>query len=123
MKKNKGFTLIEVLIAVTIIGILSTITAVSYKHYISLSNEAATKQEAMQLAQVFEVGCLNNDFTHSAETIEYESIKASYKQITGDELPFADTEISYSNNTLTLNKRNVTVSYDFNTKKFIESEE
>ena len=44
-KLKKGFTLIEVLIAVTIIGIMSSLTVLSYKNYISVTNEAATKEE------------------------------------------------------------------------------
>ena len=49
MRKNKGFTLIEILITITIIGVLSSITIFSYKNYVSVSNEASTKQELVQL--------------------------------------------------------------------------
>ena len=40
MKRKKGFTLIEILIAVTIIGVLSTITVFSYKNYVDVTNES-----------------------------------------------------------------------------------
>lgn len=115
-KLKKGFTLIEVLIAVTIIGIMSSLTVLSYKNYISVTNEAATKEELSQLAQVYELGVVNNEFEHSTSTIDYNGLKTAYETITGYDMPFSDSEVSYSNKVLTLTKRDVTVTYDFTSK-------
>ena len=116
MKKNKGFTLIEVLITVTIIGIMTSVSILSYKNYIKVSNESATKQELMQVAQAFEIGVLNGDFTNSDNSIEYTVLETAYEKITGYELPFSSDELSYDDNVLTLVKRDVIFKYDFNTK-------
>lgn len=115
-KLKKGFTLIEVLIAVTIIGIMSSLTVLSYKNYIAVTNEAATKEELSQLAQVYELGVVNNEFAHSDDDIEYDDLKDAYEAITGYDMPFTEDEVSYSNKVLTLTKRDVTVTYDFTTK-------
>ena len=56
---KKGFTLVEVLITMTIIGIISTVALVSYKDYVATSNEVATKQEMSQVAQVYQMGIRN----------------------------------------------------------------
>ena len=113
MKTKKGFTLIEVLITITIIGILSTLTIFSYKNYVTVCNEATTKQELSQLAQVFEIGLINGEFTHSNSAIDYSSLQDIYESITGYDLPFTDEEVSYENYTLTFTKRDVTYNYDF----------
>ena len=112
---NRGFTLIEVLITIVIIGILSAVTVLSYKGYVKSSNEAATKQEMSQLSQVYEVGIINGDFD-STGTYDYEQLKTAYNTITGYTLPFSETELSFASNVLTLVKRDVTVKYDFTTK-------
>lgn len=116
MKKNKGFTLIEILITITIIGVLSSITIFSYKNYVSVSNEASTKQELVQLAQVLEIGVIEGNFEHQSSTINYADLQDAYESITETELPFSETEVSYNNNVLTLTRRGVTLTYDFETR-------
>lgn len=116
IKKNKGFTLIEVLITVTIIGIMTSVSILSYKNYVSVSNQSATKQELMQVAQAFEIGLLNEEFTNSDNSIEYSTLESAYEEITGYELPFTSEELSYDDYRLMLSKRNVLVTYDFRTK-------
>ena len=117
MKKNKGFTLIEVLITVTIIGIMTSVSILSYKNYVKVSNESATKQELVQVAQAFEIGVLNSEFTNSDNSIEFSTLQSAYETITGYELPFDSSELSYDDYKLVLSKRNVVVTYDFHTKE------
>ena len=114
--KNKGFTLIEVLISIVIVGIMSAVTVVSYKGYIGQTNEAATKQELNQVAQAYEVGALDGKFDPSQAAYSYEQLKTVYYGITGYVLPYSNTEISYANSVLTLTRRSVAVAYDFSTK-------
>ena len=115
-KFKKGFTLIEVLIAVTIIGIMSSLTVLSYKNYVNVTNEAATKEELSQLAQVFEIGVASGEFEHSASAITYANLSSAYQTITGNVLPFTESEVSYNNKVLTLSRRDVTATYDFASK-------
>lgn len=117
MKFKKGFTLIEILITITIIGVLSTITVFSYKNYVSVANEASTKQELVQLAQVLEIGVIEGSFEHKEEEVAYNDLKTVYNTITQSELPFSETEVSYKDNALKLTRRGITLSYDFETRK------
>ena len=115
-KLNKGFTLIEVLISIVIIGIMSAVTILSYRGYVKMSNESATKQELSQLAQVFEVGAIDNRFDTTKASYTYDELKDVYAAVTGYAMPFTSDEVTYSNSKLTLVKRDVTAKYDFTAK-------
>jgi type IV pilus assembly protein PilE len=55
MRKNiLGFTLIELMIAVAIIGILAAIALPSYRQYIVRSNRAAVQSEMLNIAALLE---------------------------------------------------------------------
>jgi type IV pilus assembly protein PilE len=53
-KKQTGFSLIEVLIAVVIVGILASVAFPSYKDYILRSNRTAAEACLMELSQFME---------------------------------------------------------------------
>lgn len=57
---QKGFTLIELMIAVVIIGILASIALPSYTEYIIRSNRAAAKSEILAIANLEEQYLLAN---------------------------------------------------------------
>ena len=62
MKKKfkKGFTLVEMLVVVAIIGILSTILYSSYKRYIQSTKITVAQSEVLTIVQCFEAAMVTN---------------------------------------------------------------
>lgn len=66
MKKKfkKGFTLVEMLVVVAIIGVLSTILYASYNKYISSTKVTVAKSEVLTIVQCFEAAMVDNTKNH-----------------------------------------------------------
>ncbi|GGW52939.1 type IV pilin protein [Alishewanella tabrizica] len=54
MRKSKGITLVELMVAVAVIGILASIAYPSYQNYVLRANRAAATACLMELAQLME---------------------------------------------------------------------
>jgi type IV pilus assembly protein PilE len=54
MRKNKGFTLVELMITVAIVGILASIAIPAYSDHVAKSRRADAKAALSQLAQAME---------------------------------------------------------------------
>lgn len=54
MRAHKGFSLIELLIVLAIIGVLAVVATMSYGQYITRANRADAKIELMRIAQIQE---------------------------------------------------------------------
>lgn len=70
MKKSLGFTLIEIMIVVVIVGILASIAYPSYSQYVIRASREAAQTELMRMAGVQEKIYLNsNSYTVNAAPI------------------------------------------------------
>ena len=54
IKKNRGFTLIELMVVVLVIGVLSAIVVPSYQSYVQRSQRAGAKSTLLEAAQFME---------------------------------------------------------------------
>lgn len=50
MRKNQGFTLIELMIVVVVIGVLAAIAYPSYQQYVIRANRSAAQSQMMEIA-------------------------------------------------------------------------
>jgi type IV pilus assembly protein PilE len=69
MKKQKGFTLVELMVVVAIVGVLTMVAYPSYQGYIKTSNRAAAQADLMSLAAALE--------RHKAASFSYKGAAAS----------------------------------------------
>ena len=61
VRVNKGFTLIELMITVAIVGILSVIAISSYSSHIAKANRAGARTQLLQVAQFIQRFYVAND--------------------------------------------------------------
>lgn len=87
MKKNGGFTLVELIVVIAILAILAGVAVPAYSGYIAKANEAAdvTQLDAVKTAAVF---CVN-ELSPGATVTEIKvatsgAVTADYTPATGD---------------------------------------
>ena len=69
-RRTSGFTLVEILIVITIVGILSSIAYPSYQQYIVKANRAAAQQFMLEAASVqHQYFLANNGNGYATETV------------------------------------------------------
>jgi type IV pilus assembly protein PilE len=69
--RNSGFTLIELMVAVAIVGILSAIAIPNYRNYVIRGARESAKTELLQLAAVQEKVYLNSTAYSASITTAY----------------------------------------------------
>ncbi|MEM9530620.1 MAG: type II secretion system major pseudopilin GspG [Pseudomonadota bacterium] len=67
MQKNRGFTLVEILVVVVIIGILSTIVVLNVGGSADQSRQTAAQADVKNLEQALEIYKLQNGFYPSSQ--------------------------------------------------------
>jgi prepilin-type N-terminal cleavage/methylation domain-containing protein len=79
-KMKKGFTLVELIVVITVIGILATIVIVNYNGAQQKAQDAAVQSDLDGIAGQLEAQRLRNspkEFPHSSATLTTLSIKAT----------------------------------------------
>lgn len=110
-KKEKGFTLVELLVVITIMGIMGTLLVTNYTKYIDKSKQVVVDEQLSEIVKTFEVAILSNEVVNSKTITSYDDIKGAntnlkdtYEALTGNKLPDSSTltmdtsSITYSNN-------------------------
>ena len=116
-KKNKGFTIVELLVVITIIGVLSSFVSVGYFGYVKKSKESVALAEAKEIYQALEIGLANEvfkDCTTVSDLIGQDSsaLISTLESKCGLKVT-EDAVITISNGELSYSARGVTVKYKF----------
>ena len=90
-QRNRGFTIVELLVVIVVIGILAAITIVSYSGITAKANTARAQNNAQSIAQVIETYFAENG-VYPSTTALVEGGSASIKAPSGvDVVPNAGT--------------------------------
>lgn len=93
-KNEKGFTLVELLVVITIMGILGTLLVTNYTKYVDKSKQVVVDEQLSEIVKAFEVAFLENAKYDNTTLVDYSTIlglkvdiKLVYQELTGNTLP------------------------------------
>ncbi len=111
MKKfKKGFTLTELIVVFSIMGVLGTAMFAGYYSYVDKSKEKLTEYELSQIVRAVDLAILNDEIDDYTDLTE-----AKLKSIYQDAFDVAlgsDQNLVYANNQISYTNRGVTYQYD-----------
>lgn len=93
---NKGFSLIELMIAVVIVGILAAVAMPSYNNYVIRGSRAAAQTELLELASMQEKIYLNSSAYTASVTAAYNGTSAGGLGRTDSQTPDGKYALSLS---------------------------
>ena len=93
-KNEKGFTLVELLVVITIMGILGTLLVTNYTKYVDKSKQVVVDEQLNEIVKTFEVAFMENEKYEDTVLVDYSTIlglkvdiKLVYSALTGNSLP------------------------------------
>lgn len=120
MKKKsnqKGFTLVELLVVITIMGILGSVLVTNYTKYVDKSKQVVVDEQLNEIIQVFELSFIDgikyNDKTYLSYQEMFEQkvdMKLLYESLSGASLP--------SNSTLEIDSEKITYALNGKTSLY-----
>lgn len=109
-KREKGFTLVELLVVITIMGVLGTLLVTNYTKYVDKSKQVVVDEQLTEVIKTFEIAIMENTKIGEKVITSYADIKgladakAAYETLSGNSLPASSTltiddkVVTYSNN-------------------------
>lgn len=117
-KNEKGFTLVELLVVITIMGILGTLLVTNYTKYVDKSKQVVVDEQLNEIVKTFEVAFMENAKYEETTLVDYASIvglkvdiKLVYSELTGNTLP--------TGSILTMDNTMIVYSHNGKTAKYI----
>lgn len=111
MKKfKKGFTLTELIVVFSIMGILGTAMFAGYYSYVDKSKEKLTEYELTQIVRAVDLAILEGELSDYTDLTEAK-LEEIYKGAFDVELT-DDQALAYGNNIISFTSRGVTYQYD-----------
>ena len=109
-KREKGFTLVELLVVITIMGVLGTLLVTNYTKYVDKSKQVVVDEQLTEVIKTFEIAIMENTKIGEKVITSYADIKGlaesnpAYETLSGNSLPASSTltiddkVVTYSNN-------------------------
>ncbi|MGM9900182.1 MAG: type II secretion system protein [Bacilli bacterium] len=116
-KNQKGFTLVELLVVITIMGVLGTVLVTNYTKYVDKSKQVVVDEQLNEVVQTFELAFVEGVTFNETTILNYQDIfdnnidiENLYESLSSGNLP--------ENATLTIDASKITYSLNGKTSSY-----
>ena len=117
-KNEKGFTLVELLVVVTIMGLLGTIIAKNYTNYVNKSRVLVVEEQLNEIIKTFDMAFVESidfagtELNNFTDLMNFDNIKEVYEALSGNSLPERST-LTMEGTTITYSNDGKTATYSY----------